>query len=513
MNTEHIASIFVGIDEFTKERIVRNIKAELTAAIKDVNVALIAHCEASGKPVGVAELSPQPGLIMESFRRCSLSKVKVAIIAQDPFINPGEATGLCFSVPVGKKIPPSTRNMYKCLEHSGFFDVAPTHGDLSHWADQGVLMLNASLTTVLGKSNAHAKAWHTYTDAVIQQISALEQRVLFILLGGDAQKKVRLIDPRHIRLEWSHPSPQNPANRTEGPAHFKYCNVFTRANKLLVEDGRTPIQWGNLPVVMPASMPTVTPLGTPANISAPKFIDVGASDETATVTMPTVLTAVYVHPETAPYAGTYTSGLASPLDPAPMGTPTGTSCLPKTLWIFSDGGATANGKPECEASWAFFFTDGVNVARAHGLVEPKFLPGCKFRASNNRGELVAILHALEYLLGLYDAAPAFVYNNVVIISDSDLSIKGIDERDLIGKMNVDLLAPAKNYIAQLRAKTPVVFKHVRASHDVVAPTDPQERFQWQGNNIVDSLCNAALGLNDKKQRIDTNGKVIRKGKK
>ncbi len=266
-----------------------------------------------------------------------------------------------------------------------------------------------------------------------------------------------------------------------------------------MEAGQAPIQWGNLPI---AIIPVVTPITdnvpitdtttkTPKRKTQSKPADSGGDD---TVTIEAVKYLEYVHPVTAEYAGRYLCAPVTDADPAPI--------TPDTLYVFADGGAIANGKPECEASWAFFFTDGVNTVRASGKVEPKFLIGCKFQASNNRGELTAILHAMEYLLGLHGTAPPTTYKSIIIISDSDLSIKGIDQRDLIGKMNVDLLSPSKDYVARLRTKTPVSFRHVRAAHDIKLPEDPHERFLWYGNKIVDSLCNVVLGLNDKKQRIN-----------
>jgi len=484
MNTSHVSNLFSGIDDYTKERIVRNLKPQLAKALRDVNTHLVTHCKKMGKPVSVELMSPQPGQIMEAFRRCSLQRVRVVVVAQDPFINPGEATGLCFSVPPGVKIPPSTRNMYACLEHSGFLKTTPNHGDLSHWADQGVLMLNCALTTVLGTSNAHADAWAEYTDGIIKQICELPQRVIFILLGGFAQKKAKLISHRHIKLMWGHPSPVNNANKSDNPRHFKYCDVFTKTNQHLVTAGDTPIMFGD-------TMPTISKLPTVA-------ID---DDDTVVVTFSDVATdtssaaganaAPYVH--STVYPGTYTSGQVAVTDPAGA---------KNTLFIFTDGGAIANGEPQCEASWGFYMTDGVYTARASGRVEPKFLPGCKFQASNNRGELMAILHALEYLLGHYAAGgvvPAFTYNNIMIISDSKYSIEGIEHRDLNGKMNVDLIGPAKDYVAQLRKRGPVKFNHVHSHRS--APEGAVERFYWLGNDVVDKLCNAVLGLDDNKKRI------------
>ena len=476
MKESQLTGMFAGINDYTKQRIATNLKPEFGAAIRVVHKHLIDQCKKQGKPPSATELSPQPELIMEAFRRTPLDKVRVVLLAQDPFINIDEATGLCFSVPRNmKKIPPSTRNMYACLEHSGY-GPAPAHGDLSSWADQGVLMLNCALTTVLGTSNAHASAWEAYTDGVIKQICELPQRIIFILLGGFAQKKGKLVTSRHTKLMWGHPSPVNNANKSDNPRHFKYSDVFMKTNQLLVAAGDAPIMWGSV-------MPVIPPLVVVA-------LD---TDDTAIVTFDEpVAPTNYVHSTVFP--GVYISGPIAATDAVPPGL--------NTLYICTDGGAIANGKPDCKASWGFYMTDGKFVARASGQVEPKFLPGCNFQASNNRGELMAILHAFEYLLSKYTTLPpVFTYQNIIVISDSKYSIDGIELRDLNGKMNVDLIAPAKDYVSQLRKKTSVKFIHVAAGHDRECPTGGIERFYWLGNDIVDMLCNEILGLDKNKKRI------------
>ncbi len=180
---------------------------------------------------------PPGPLIFNAFNQTPFEKVEVVILGQDPYINPGEAMGLSFSVPKGVKKPPSLVNIFKEITD----DVGcekPASGDLTPWAEQGVFLLNASLTVERGKSNSHANCgWHTFTDAVIRKLSEGRAGLVFMLWGGFARKKAALIDPmNHLVLEAPHPSP------LAGGA-FNGCRHFSKANEFLEEQGRKPINW------------------------------------------------------------------------------------------------------------------------------------------------------------------------------------------------------------------------------------------------------------------------------
>ncbi len=181
---------------------------------------------------------PPGQLIFNAFRLTPFTKVKAVIIGQDPYHGPGQAMGLSFSVPRGVAQPPSLLNIFKELR-SDIGMAIPNSGDLTHWAQQGVLLLNASLTVRANEPNSHAQiGWHEFTNAVIKSISADKQHVVFMLWGRFAQDKQVLIDAtRHLILKAAHPSPFSVEKGFFG------CRHFSRANAYLVQHGIDPIDW------------------------------------------------------------------------------------------------------------------------------------------------------------------------------------------------------------------------------------------------------------------------------
>ncbi len=180
---------------------------------------------------------PPSKLIFNAFNKTPIGEVKVVIIGQDPYHGPGEAMGLCFSVPADKRIPPSLRNVYKEL-HADTGATIPNHGDLSQWAAQGVFLLNTILTVEHKKAGSHKKiGWHLFTDAVIATISEYCTGVVFLLWGNFAQTKIPLIDAdKHHILTAAHPSPLA-RNAFFGNRHF------SKSNEILIKQGKTPIDW------------------------------------------------------------------------------------------------------------------------------------------------------------------------------------------------------------------------------------------------------------------------------
>ncbi len=163
-------------------------------------------------------------------------KVKVVVIGQDPYHGSGQAHGLSFSVNKGTDIPPSLRNIYKELV-SDVGITMPTHGYLKHWADQGVLLLNATLTVRANEAGSHQKkGWEVFTDEIIRQLSARRKDLVFLLWGNFAKSKKALIDGHKI-LEAAHPSPLSAHNG------FFNCKHFSQTNAFLVEKGMSPIDW------------------------------------------------------------------------------------------------------------------------------------------------------------------------------------------------------------------------------------------------------------------------------
>lgn len=173
-----------------------------------------------------------------AFNSTPFNKVKVVILGQDPYHGANQSHGLCFSVMPGVPVPPSLRNIFKELYHELELP-APSHGCLQRWADQGVLMLNATLTVEQGKAGSHqGNGWEQFTDKAIQLLSEQRAGIVFLLWGNYAQNKRRLIDEKkHLILKSSHPSPLS-AHRG-----FFGCNHFVQANDYLLQRGDTVIDW------------------------------------------------------------------------------------------------------------------------------------------------------------------------------------------------------------------------------------------------------------------------------
>lgn len=174
-----------------------------------------------------------------------LDKVRVVILGQDPYHGPGQAHGLCFSVPPGVRPPPSLVNIYKELGRDLGLP-RPPHGFLEHWARQGVLLLNSVLTVEMAKAASHSKkGWEPFTDAIVARVNDKAEPVVFMLWGAYAHKKAANVDGRrHLVLKAAHPSPLSAHAGFLGCKHFSQCNAF------LVSNGLPPIDW-TLPDVVP----------------------------------------------------------------------------------------------------------------------------------------------------------------------------------------------------------------------------------------------------------------------
>ena len=169
---------------------------------------------------------PRP-LLFRALELTPFSKVRAVILGQDPYHGPGKANGLAFSVPRGLRIPPSLRNIYKELEADCGIS-PPSHGDLTAWAENGVLLLNTVLTVRAGMANSHRKlGWETFTDAVIGALNSREEPVAFLLWGASAREKKALItNPAHLVLEAAHPSPLSAHQGFFGCRHFSKASEF-----------------------------------------------------------------------------------------------------------------------------------------------------------------------------------------------------------------------------------------------------------------------------------------------
>ncbi|MGK9065436.1 uracil-DNA glycosylase [Stutzerimonas chloritidismutans] len=189
------------------------------------------------KAAGKTIYPPGP-LIFHALDSTPLPQVRVVILGQDPYHGPGQAHGLCFSVQPGVPAPPSLQNIFKELKRDLNLPV-PNHGYLQHWADQGVLLLNTSLTVERGIAGSHAKVgWQRLTDRIIEVVSETRPNVVFMLWGAHAQGKAKLIDAtKHLMLKSVHPSPLSAHRGFIGNGHF------SRANQFLTQHGVDPIDW------------------------------------------------------------------------------------------------------------------------------------------------------------------------------------------------------------------------------------------------------------------------------
>ena len=184
------------------------------------------------------QVFPAPENVLAALELTSLSNTRVVILGQDPYHQPGQAHGLAFSVQPGTRIPPSLRNIYKELSDDVGCAI-PVHGDLTHWAKQGVLLLNTTLTVREGLAASHqGHGWERFTDRIIEFVNKKDEPVVFVLWGTSSRKKLNLINAqRHIVIESAHPSPLSARHGFFG------SRPFSRTNSALVENDREPINW------------------------------------------------------------------------------------------------------------------------------------------------------------------------------------------------------------------------------------------------------------------------------
>ena len=181
---------------------------------------------------------PNQNDIFNALKLTTYSDVKAVIIGQDPYHNPGQAHGLSFSVKKGVRVPPSLKNIYKEILADTGIDNMKAHGELTCWAQQGVLMLNTVLTVRAHQANSHkGKGWEIFTDEIIRLLNLREDPIVFLLWGAHARaKKVLVTNPNHLILEAAHPSPM-------AGNSFLGCRHFSQTNQFLQEHGFTPIDW------------------------------------------------------------------------------------------------------------------------------------------------------------------------------------------------------------------------------------------------------------------------------
>ncbi|MEO8712462.1 MAG: uracil-DNA glycosylase [Parafilimonas sp.] len=206
---------------------------EFSKSYFENTVAFLKTEKAQGKII-----YPPGSLIFNAFEKTPFNKLKVVLLGQDPYHGKGQAMGLSFSVPKGVRPPPSLINIFKELYDDVGVPIAST-GDLTLWAEQGLLLLNAALTVRAGEPNSHAKiGWHQFTDAVIKKVSDEKEGIIFLLWGSFAHQKQELIDQtKHHVLKAAHPSPYS------ADKGFFGCKHFSKTNEYLVAQKQDPIDW------------------------------------------------------------------------------------------------------------------------------------------------------------------------------------------------------------------------------------------------------------------------------
>jgi uracil-DNA glycosylase len=423
-------------------------------------------------------LAPKPHLILNALRLCPIENVKIVLVGQDPYIN-GEATGLSFSVPREAKIPPSLRNIYKCLQHCDLIKEVPTHGDLSEWARRGVLLLNVSLTTRLGKSNAHPGIWTPFTTGIIK---ALPNRV-YILLGNMAKELQSIIASDHV-FTWGHPSPLSTVNQTDNPWNFIYCDAFTRATDVTGMDWNVDAPTTSL-TVTPTTSLTVTPTTsltvTPTtSLTAELTAEHTVMPTTVLTVAPTAVltvapTAVLTVAPTTVMPADQRLVKCGPNDPYVRG----------SIYIATDGACTGNGTANCRASYAYYATDGTCYIEFAAPVVGK--------QSNNTGELTAILEGLKIAERCTGTLP------IVILTDSEYSMKCIctwypawvKKGKLAGKQNIELIRECVEITARIQKVRKCTYEHINSHVDIEKAPD---RTKWAMNDRVDKLAVKALAM-------------------
>jgi uracil-DNA glycosylase len=405
----NIAQMFKGVDKkWVKVFTSKKMMPLLSKALKDLEIA---------EP-DVKNITPQPNDIFNFARLTPYGKIKVVIIGQDPYPKNGDAHGLAFSS-LAKKVPASLKNIYKCLQSQNLMEEGKSNtSDLTGWAKQGVLLLNAALTTKVGSANAHAAIWRPFTDALIAHISEEDGcgpgcSMIFMLWGNFAHKKEKVIDDDCAIYKWLHPSPLAQASAADKDK-FINCPHFVDVNTLLTQTmGLTPIDWDPLP----------------------------------------------------------------------------------THVVYTDGACSNNGKGIFSSTGhATYFAKGPFANTViYGKVPPAIIGGSMVYGTNQRGEGLGIIYAIEEVVSM--GIPA----NTTVVTDSDFWKKMMEDYmpawdrkgiDFKSKKNPDLttrLYAAVNNVERLGTLSII---HV-ASHNK-DPNAPPEHVA--GNAVADDYANKGKAL-------------------
>ena len=413
-------------------------RAKLEPLLRDV----FNHLERKGD---ISRLCPAIENVM-AFTRRPVSIINVIIIGMDPYPNIANATGDAFSVPDGVRPPVSLRNIFNALISQGLMNAEHNDiGNLSEWMDQGVLLLNYAMTTIIGKTGAHTILWTEFSSALITAICIARPNTIFMLFGGNAQKLDTVITANHGRvLKWGHPSPLNSANNDPtNPRNFINCTTFIRANDILTQSGRTPIRWDpradslELVNVLCVNATIVTDVLDPLDeLNAPNDDDI--------------------------------------------------------IYAFVDGACRSKRisktvRTPCAGYGVIIIMRG-DVIKISGLVSPGIKP-----PTNNRAELSAMMELFKYV-STNDFIVEYGNNTpLVVIYDSEYAAgcvrewyaRWINEPPAEIKLNRDIISVAYKKMKQVMCARPIEWVHV-SSH-ITEPDDNDQRnwFYWRGNCEAD----------------------------
>lgn len=408
-----------------------------------------------------------------AFARWPISRSRIVIIGQDPYPNIDNACGLAFSVPRGRAIPASLGAIFRTLLSQKLIEKAPEHGDLTGWCKQGVILLNAALTTSKGQSGTHINIWEPVIQKLIAKLSARVEGLIFFLFGASAAKFAASIDARCIIQKWGHPSPMNKCNQeASNPNNFIKCPAFAAANNILRGRGIAPINWdpnGEAPVApAPTFAATTNVIAAAPTVVAPERII-----SAARATVRGTIAEREIEPE---------ERIAAAYD--------------DRLFAFVDGAAHSNGKKDATAAYAVLIATCTTEITITGI-----LPVAEHLATNNRAELMAIRELLVYV-----AAEAFIAKfarmPLYIIYDSAYAHGCIcewyekwlssPEKPLDIRANIDIIGEAADYRRRVELERPVHWIKIKSHGDEPEDDDSDDYYYWFGNQKVDKLAQNQL---------------------
>lgn len=497
----------------------------------------------------LSTLCPAPSDVL-AFARFPISRMKIAILGQDPYMKLDQAHGLAFSVRDRKysRIPPSLKNIVNAFVHQGIItreDTANITGNLTSWCDQGVLLLNTALTTEIGKSRAHIEHWANFTRILITNLCKVRPNLIFILFGSQAQKWKTQMTGNCV-LVWGHPSPLNQANKDEASeTHFIHCTCFKEANNILQRRGVTPINWGSIcsrvddrskeksAMLVAPAMETKVAQTAPATEAKVAQVSEAKVAQTAPVTEAKVALAtktkvaqVVPATETKVAQATEAKVAQAARDFARESFPrmlsesramelfaacdfhhprhikreaieyTDTlfdpSASPRIV-CFVDGAARRNGKVDAIGGYAAIIMYGMVRITVSGTLRPG---DNRIQPTNNRAELMAMYDA--FLLISSDEMIRELSEDstdplpLEIVYDSKYAAESFwkcDERFFVCreiKCNADIIKPGYAHARKVEFLRKIKWTHVK-SHTKCAGNE-EDMFKWEGNRQVDAIA-------------------------